>query len=118
MKKEKWYQKALDWVQSKGMHSIRSKYGSFDDPKSFILKGEDDTFTPDITAFQRSRKRYFEIANKNTEDRKRMISKWKLLSTLAFRKGGKFYLMAPYGHKAFAERIIKKHNLHSEVISI
>ena len=63
-------------------------------------------------------KSYIEIALK-TDDKKAMISKWKLLGTLAARKGGKLYLLAARGHKSFAEKIVQNHNLtNTTVVSI
>lgn len=120
MQGEKFIEKAINWVQSKGMHTIRSEHDDFEDPTSFTRHGKsgDITFTPAITAFHRTRKRYIEVANKNVEDVKKLASKWKLLSTLASRSGGEFYILAPHGHKAFAQRLIDKYNLNSKVVTI
>ena len=118
MVNEKVFSKALNWVQNKGMDNIRSKFGEFEEPKSFLLKGVDDTFTPDITAIQRTRKRYIEIADKDSQDPKRIASKWKLLNTLANMKGGKFYILAPRGNKAYAQRISERIQASPDIISI
>ena len=69
----------------------------------------------DATGVSRGRKSYFEIALK-TEDVRRRISKWMLLSTMALMKGGKLFLFAPKGHKTFAEKVVKKHLLNAEII--
>ncbi len=118
MKSKKLFEKAIAWAQSKGINSIKANYGDYETPSSFVLKGEDDTFTPDITGIQRTRKNYIEIAIKDPESAERKASKWKLLSTLANRKGGKFYVLAPHGHRAFAERLVNKYKLNSQVVSI
>lgn len=115
MKKEKMIRKAIDWAQKKGMHSIKSVIDDYEDPKSFIRQKTNNPMRPDITAFLRSKKRYIEIADRNTENLNRMVTKWKLLSKLARHSGSKFFILAPYGHKAFAERIVDRYNIRSEV---
>jgi hypothetical protein len=119
MKKvKKKYSRAIDWVQRRGLSKIKSKVDGFDDPSPFSRKSDGEVIMPDITAFKRTKKRYIDIANKNIENRNHLISKWKLMSKLALRKGGKFIILAPHGHKSFAERIIRKHGIYSEVHSI
>ena len=73
---------------------------------------------PDATGVKMGAKSYFEIALK-TDNKKAMVSKWKLFGTLAARKGGKLYVLAARGHKRLAERIVQKHNLtNAQVVSI
>lgn len=115
MKKEKMIRKAIGWAQKKGMHSIKSVIDDYEDPKSFIRQRTSNAIMPDITAFLRSKKRYIEVANRNTENLNRMVTKWKLLSKIARHNGSKFFILAPHGHKAFAERIVDRYNIRSEV---
>ncbi len=118
MKNNKWIEKAIQWAESKGLNSIKSVHEDYENPTSFTLQNSGDTFTPDLTGIQRTRKNYVEIALKDVGNRSRKISKWKLLSTLAAQQGGRFYILAPRGHKAFAERIIDKYQLNSNLVSI
>ncbi len=118
MKDKKWIERAIAWAQNKGIGSIKSVHEDFEDPTSFTLKRTGDKITPDLTGLRHTQKNYIEIALKDVGDRTRKISKWRLLSTLATRQGGQFYILAPRGHKAFAERIIKEHNLNSQLVVI
>lgn len=116
MKKK--YEKAIEWAKSRGLSQIKSKHEDFEDPKSFSRISDDEVVCPDLTAFRRTKKRYIDIANKDIENRRRLVSKWKLMSKLALRKGGKFIILAPHGHKAFAQRITNKYGIFSEIHSI
>jgi len=53
-----------------------------------------------------------------TEENDRQVSKYKLLSTMAGMKSGKLYLLAPKGHKAYVDKMVKKYNISADVISI
>ena len=108
--KENYFEKAIAWVKSRGLRGIKANHDDFETPAQFTRTDADQPFVPDITAKQKARKYYVEIAVKNDQKR-RTVSKWKLLSTLAHMKGGKFYLLAPRGHKAFAERMLEKYHL-------
>jgi len=106
----KYIEKAIQWAERKGFNNIKAKYDGYDDPASFTkVKGEKE-FTPDITGKKMNNKFYIEVATKS-ENIKRQVSKWSLLSKMAELKGGKLILITPKGHKAFAERIVKKYNL-------
>ena len=118
MSKEKYLDKAINWARSKGFNSIRANHEEFEAPSSYTLQRNGDTYIPDVTGIKRTRKHYIEVAVKEPEKVARKASKWKLLSTLANRKGGELILLAPHGHKAFAQRIIDKYHLNSRLVSI
>ena len=113
------YQKAIEWVKRRGFSDLRANVESekYDQPTSFARKKEDRTVTPDLTAVRRGNKFYFEIALKSKQEQ-RVVSKWKLLSRLAGLKNGKFYLMAPHGHRTFTTKLVKRYGINAEVISI
>ncbi len=116
--KDELYSKAVQWAERKGFKKIRAKVDEYETPQSFYKPSTDKTVTPDITGVKMGIKSYIEIALK-TDDKKAIISKWKLFGTLASRKGGKLYLLAARGHKSFTERMVHKHNLTNvTVVSI
>ena len=115
MKTNQFIEKAVQWAENKGFKKIKANCEDYEIPTHFVRQGEEEAFVPDATGILRGRKSYFEIALK-TDNVRRRISKWKLLSTLATMKGGKLFLLAPKGHKAFTEGIVKKHLLNAEVI--
>ncbi len=112
---DKLYNKAITWASDRGFSNIKANFGDYERPTPYSRPKEDKPYIPDITGRKSGAKCYIEIANKE-EDQKRSISKWKLLSTLAKLKGGKFFLLAPRGHKAYAERMLKKYRLDAHLI--
>lgn len=110
MSKKDYFQAAIDWAKGLRLNNIKANYDGYDAPQTFNRADEDISFVPDITGRKRTSKFYVEIAMKADNTRK-MVSKWKLLSTLASMKGGKLYLLAPRGHKAFVERLMDKYQL-------
>ena len=116
--KERLRQKAVEWAERKGFKTIKAQLEDYEAPKGFSNSGSDEPIAPDVTGFLRGRKSYIDIAVKE-EDPQILVSRWKLFGTLAARKGGKLYLLAARGHKAFAERIVKDYGLtHTTVVSI
>ena len=120
-KDSKLYEKAIDWVKRKGYSKVKANIDGedFEKPSSFMQPGDDDeaALTPDITAMMRGNKCYFEIAIKS-DDKIQLVTKWKLLDRMAALKEGKFYLFTPHGHRAFANRLIKKHDINAVLISL
>ena len=122
-KKEDFYQKITKWANKKGFENIKANTEGFETPKSFTRKTntpEDDEVVPDATAINHGTKYYFEIAVKPKDNsiRQRLISKWKLLSFLAERKGGQLYLFAPHGNKSFTRGIMEKYGIKANFVSL
>lgn len=115
MKNQKHYNKIIDWAGRKGFGNIKANIDEFESPVSYASAEKDLTYTPDVTVKKRTKKSYLEIVVKS-DDFKQKISKWKLLSTLAAIKGGRFILFAPKGNKAFAQRMIDEYNLNAELV--
>jgi hypothetical protein len=118
------YEKAITWVKQRGYSKVKvnledeevEKPTSFKQPSSSPDE-EEYYITPDITAVMRGNKCYFEIAMKS-ENKQDLITKWKLLDRLASIKEGKFFLFTPHGHRAFADRLIKQHDINATLINI
>lgn len=117
MERRKYLEKAITWAEKRGFSNIKANLEDYETPKAYSKKDAADTFIPDMTATKTGGKSYVEIALK-TDNIRRRVSKWKLLNTLAAMKGGKLFLLAPRGHKAFVKRMIQKFNLNATVISI
>ena len=118
MEKQNYFEKALAWVQSSGFDQIKANVDGYDMPKRFLkAEDEEEAMVPDITGLKRGKKNYIEIALKTDRVRRR-VTKWKLLDKLSHIKGGKLYLLAPYGHKSFAERIVKRYGLEAQIVSL
>lgn len=111
------FDKALQWIYSRKFSNVRAKIEPFDEPRSFHRKQDDTLVTPDITAMRSGKKSYFDIVLKS-QTRRQLTAKWQLMQALAKRKGGKLYLFAPYGHKAFAERLIERFGINAKVVKL
>jgi len=110
------FEVAINWAKKRGFKKIKANTENYETPFAF-KRNEGDPIIPDLTGMQASGKSYVEIATKS-DDKQGVVSKWKLLSTMAQVKGGKLYLLAPRGHKAFTENIVKDYNLEARIISI
>lgn len=115
MSKSEYFEAAIDWAKSLSLSDFKANTEGYESPKTFNNANDDQAFTPDMTGQRRTNKFYLEIALKS-EDSRTLVSKWKLLSTLASMKGGKLYLLAPRGHKAFVANILESHQLPNTVL--
>ena len=108
--------KILDSFVSRGGYTeVKANIEGYDTPTALSAKENDDRVVPDITALRRGGRWYIEVVRKDAEVEK-TISKWKLLSTLGKTRSGGLILIAPSGQYAFAERLIKKHDIPAQII--
>ena len=117
MKDTELYERAITWAKKHGFSNIQANTEEYEIPAGFTRKGETEAYIPDISGSKLGGKSYVEIAMK-TEDNDDQVSKYKLLSTMANIKSGKLYLLAPKGHKAYVDKMVKQYNISAEVISI
>ncbi len=116
--KDKLFNQAINWVISKGFEDIRANTDDYDSPIPFLKPNGDNHIMPDITGKKYGNKSYIEIVTKD-DSTQSLITKWKLLSAVASRKGGLLYLLASRGYKAFADNIVKTNHLQNvKVVSI
>jgi hypothetical protein len=106
--------KILDSFVSRGGYTdVKANIEGFDTPSA--LSNNDDRLVPDITAMKRGGRWYIEVVRKDAEVEK-TVSKWKLLATIGKNKAGGLILIAPSGQYAFAERLIKKHDIPAQIV--
>lgn len=110
-------EKAVKHVELRGFNDIRTELNGYDDPNGFSQKEKKNEYIPDITASNKQGKFYFEIAQK-TENVNKLVSKWKLLSTIAEMKNGSFSIMVPYGLNKFTEELIDTYKIDAKVIKM
>lgn len=116
-KQKKSYDRVIDWLERHGYKNIKANIEGFETPTGFTRQESGNLLVPDVSAKNLSAKYYSEIARKPKDKSiiQRIVSKWKLLSFMAERKGGKLYLFAPYGSKSFARRLIQRYNINAEL---
>ena len=117
MSKEDYLDKALAWVKTKTVDTIKSIHPDYDDPKAFLNSRTKETIQADISFTSPGRKNFTEIALKS-DNKQKLVTKWKLLSMMAAGKNGKLFLLAPKGHKMFTQRLVDQYNINATVRSI
>ncbi len=110
-------QKAVDWVKNKRYKQIRSEFEEFESPAIYYRKSDELEMVPHFTGKKVRGKDYIDIGIKS-DNVKRKVSRWTLFSTLASLKNGKLYLLVPRGNKAFTQRLVDKHSIKAELVSI
>ncbi|MGB0177938.1 MAG: hypothetical protein ACPF9D_12285, partial [Owenweeksia sp.] len=109
---------AVSFVINRGFEDIKARHDGYSEPATLrMMDAEDKGFIPDITATKNGGKYYFEIANRNEEE-KEVVGKWKLMSTLARMKNGDFRIFVPYGSMKYTNEILEKKNIEAEVIKL
>lgn len=110
---------AVDLLKSRGFENIRADVDNFERPARLIQKGKDkNEFTPDLTAKQQDGKFYFEIVRKAKRDKRKLVDKWTLLSTLAQQRNGNLFLLVPHGKLTYTQKILREYHIDAEIIKI
>lgn len=110
-------EKAVRMVEARGFDEIKTDLDGYDNPQPFSQQKDDIVYKPDISAKNSRGKFYFEIAQK-TDDVSHLVSKWKLLSTVAGMKNGGLNILIPYGHNRFTQDIIDQYNINAKLIKL
>lgn len=107
----------IGFLENSGYENIKADIKGYENPKSFLMRGQNITVTPDIVAETNGKKHYIEIGYK-TADKRLLKSKWKFLSTLSELKGRHFKVVSHKGHYGFTDRLIKEMGLELNVVRI
>lgn len=110
--------RAVNHVVSRGFSSVKAELEGYEHPTHYLgQKDRKVNYCPDITAVNGKGKFYFEIAKK-TESTRELVSKWKLLETMAELKNGKLNILVPFGQNRFAQDLITEHNINAKLIKL
>ncbi|MBC6996688.1 hypothetical protein QWY85_02175 [Neolewinella lacunae] len=105
-------------VKKKGFENICANVEGYETPaKIRRSKDSEEYFIPDCTGEVNGRKSYFELGMKSLDERE-LVTKWRLLASLATHKHGKLYLAVPRGHMAFTTRILADYPIQAEVVKL
>lgn len=107
-------EKAAIWAKSQGFDEIKADVEEYETPTQYTLKDKGETFTPNLTGMYLGRKNYVEVITKGI-DKEKMIAKYTLLNALAKAKNGQFILLAPLGHKSFADKVVEDNRFNATV---
>lgn len=110
--------RAVKHISSRGFNSIKAELEGYEHPTHYVAQNNKKVnYCPDITAINERGKYYFEIAKK-TESIRELVSKWKLLETMAQLKNGQLNILVPYGQNRFAQELLAEHNINANLIKL
>ncbi len=111
---------AVNMLENQGFEKIKADLEDYERPSTLSQRNGDVSYTPDITAFRREGKCYFEIVTKDKKNRDEevVVGKWKLLSTLAQMRNGSFFLLVPRGTMRFATQTLAKYNIDADILKL
>ena len=116
--KTAYFEQAIEWASAKSDAAVKANFEGFDKPKSFINQRTSEEVSPDISFTGRNgRTNYTVIAIKDDNSQK-MITQWKLLAQMVTAQNGKFHILAPRGHKMFAQRIVEQYGIPGQIYSL
>jgi hypothetical protein len=118
MDKSNFMEKAINWSKKKSIEQIRANHDGFEQTNPFKNKDTEEEIYPDISFVTSSgAKHYTEVALKQDAYEK-LVTRWKLLGTIASYKRGKLHLLAPKGHKMFTQRLVDQYKINAMVYSL
>ena len=82
MSKEKYLPKIIEWAEKKKIKSLKAVSEGYDAPKSFTNQNTQEQVQPDLSFEMDDATHYSDVALK-CEDTRRLVTRWKLNSTLA-----------------------------------
>ena len=109
---------AIEKIEKLGYSNVKvAALEEYETPQGFNRAKDDETFIPDITATIRGRKDYFDVALKTNKDR-RLVTKWRLMDTIARMRNRKFTLLVPRGSYRFASDLVKQYSINPKLVRI
>ncbi|MBX2842368.1 MAG: hypothetical protein KTR26_11400 [Flammeovirgaceae bacterium] len=115
---QKLLEKAISNIKKTGFDEIKADFEGMELPAKLVNRSTEQVFIPDATAKNRNGiKAYFEISCKVT-DTEPLVSKWKLIDTLAKMKEGIFKIFVPSGTMRFTQELITQHNINATLVKI
>lgn len=119
MNKGNYIPKVAAWAESHGFDDIKANLpdDDFETPIGYERQQDNEAFIPDVTGKVLSEKFYFEVILKTNKTR-RLVSKLKLMSVLAERRGGKLYMMTPRGHYQFVKDLMDDNQINADLVKL
>lgn len=110
--------KAISWAETRASTPVKVDLEGFEKPKSFVNQRTSEEVAPDISfKGPNGRTNYTVIAIKQ-DNFQQMVTHWKLLATIVTAQGGKFNILAPRGHKTFAQRLVDQYGITGKIYSL
>lgn len=113
-------EQVINFAKKSGYQDIKADFTGYTSPASISMVSKDITLTPDFTAMRGESKYYFELVVKNEKDEEQstLVSKWKVLESMARMKGGCLRLFVPRGSYKFATELMQNHHIEAELTKL
>jgi len=108
---------SINHLKFLGYENIKADLDGYESPKSFTKKKNSLVITPDITAYKRTKKYFFELGLKS-EKPKLLKTKWRLLDVVTRMKDHRFKIITTKGHYSFTNKILNDLNIDKSLIKI
>lgn len=118
MTKNTYLKEAVKWAERKATVSLKSISEGYEDPIIYTSKATQEEFQADLSFVTHGGIKHYSVVALKDEDLKKTVTKWKVLSFMASTKKGQLHLLAPNGHKAFAEKLVNKHHINAVIHSL
>ena len=100
-----------------GYENIKADLEGYEHPKTFVKKENNSVITPDITAYKRTKKYFFELGIKSNKPTL-LKTKWRLLDVVTRMKAQRFKVITTKGHYSFTNKILDELNLDKTIMKI
>ena len=100
-----------------GYDNIKADLEGYKQPKSFVKKENNAVITPDITAYKRTKKYFFELSLKSDKP-KLLKTKWRLLDVVTRMKAQRFRIITTKGHYSFTNKILDELHLDKVILKM
>ena len=118
MSKDSYLAQAIAWAERKSVAAVKANFEGYEKPFVFTQRETQEEICPDVAFVSYGgAKNYMDIAMKD-EEPAQLVTRWKLLSTMAAMKEGKLYLMTPKGHRAFVNKLVDHYNISAVINNI
>lgn len=108
---------SINHLEFLGYENIKADLEGYEQPKAFVKKENNMVITPDITAYKRTKKYFFELGI-ISEKPKLLKTKWRLLDVVTRMKDQRFKIITTKGHYSFTNKILNELNLDKTLIKI
>ncbi|GAA4437563.1 hypothetical protein GCM10023188_31900 [Pontibacter saemangeumensis] len=113
-------EQVINFAKKSGYQDIKADFTGYTSPASISMVSKDVVLTPDFTAKRGENKYYFELVVKNEkeEEQSTLISKWKVLESIAKMKGGDLRLFVPRGSYKFATELMQNNHIEAKLTKL
>lgn len=116
--KSNYLQQAINWATQRATTPLKANFDGYEKPKSFVNKRTSEEVAPDISFKGKNGRTQYTVIAVKQENFQKMVTHWKLLAAMATAQNGKFNILAPRGHKMFAQRIVDQYGISGKIYSL